>query len=228
MRQAIEKNIWSTSDALPAEREIAETLKISRITVRKAIDGLVHEGLLMRRQGSGTFVAPRVEKSFATLTSFTEDMVSRGRKPRSEWLIKDSGLVTPEESLMLALSPGSSVYRFHRIRYADDIPMALEYATVPSFCLHGVDDVETSLYTALESTGFRPVRALQRLRAVQFTNAQADLLGVEPGAAGLLIERRGFAGNGAPVERTESFYRGDAYDFVAELNLGAAETQSRG
>lgn len=221
IRHAIETNLWAAQDALPPEREIAQRLEVSRITVRKAIDGLVGEGLLTRKQGSGTFVAARVEKNFAKLTSFTEDMLSRGRAPRSEWLKRQEGAVTPEEALMLALSPGSSVYRFHRIRYADDTPMALEYTTVPAFCLTSPEVVGMSLYEALDKNGYRPTRALQRLRAVLFTEEQAELIGVAPLAAGLLIERRGFASDGTAVERTESFYRGDAYDFVAELGLSA-------
>ena len=63
-------------------------------------------------------------------------------------------------------------------------------------------------------------RALQRLRAVLFTPEQAELLGIEPGAAGLEIERRGFAADGRTVEFTKSYYRGDAYDIVAELSVG--------
>ena len=78
--------------------------------------------------------------------------------------------------------------------------------------------METSLYEALEKQGMRPVRALQRLRAVLFNAEQAALIGVAEKAAGLLIERRGFLKDGRPVEFTQSYYRGDAYDFVAELN----------
>ncbi len=72
---------WAPDDALPPERDLAEEFSVSRITVRKAIDGLVAEGLLTRKQGSGTFVAGRVEKNFSKLTSFTEDMIARGRVP---------------------------------------------------------------------------------------------------------------------------------------------------
>ena len=105
-----------------------------------------------------------------------------------------------------------------RIRFADDIPMALEYSTISGFALPSLDAVDQSLYLALEAAGHRPVRALQRLRAVLFDGAHAALLGVEVGAPGLFIERRGYLEDGRPVEVTHSWYRGDAYDFVAELN----------
>ena len=218
LRDAISNRVLAPDDALPAEREFADELGVSRITVRKALDGLVGEGLLVRRQGAGTFVAARVEKNFSKLSSFTEDMISRGRAPHSAWLSRAEGQVTPEESLTLGLSPGAPVYRFHRIRYADGAPMALEYSTLAAFCMPSPEFVETSLYEALEKTGHRPVRALQRLRAVLFTDEQAERLGVAPRDAGLLIERRGFLKDGRTVEVTRSYYRGDAYDFVAELN----------
>jgi GntR family transcriptional regulator len=218
LREAIHKKILAPDDALPAERDMAEEFSISRITVRKALDGLVSEGLLTRRQGAGTFVAARVEKSFSKLSSFTEDMISRGRTPHSEWISKTEGSVTPEESLILGLSPGTPVYRFNRIRYADGAAMAVEYTTIAAFALPSAEFVETSLYEALEKTGHRPVRALQRLRAVPFAGEQAELLGVPVKDAGLLIERRGFLKDGRAVEVTQSYYRGDAYDFVAELN----------
>jgi GntR family transcriptional regulator len=218
LREAIQNRVLSPDEALPPERDMAEEFQVSRITVRKALDGLVAEGLLTRRQGAGTFVSSRVEKNFSKLTSFTEDMISRGRTPRSEWLNRAEAAATPEESMVLGLSPGSPVYRFHRIRFADDEPMALEYSTVAGFSLASADAVGVSLYEALDAAGRKPVRALQRLRAVLFTAEQAALLRVRPGAPGLLIERRGFLKDGRAVEFTQSYYRGDAYDFVAELN----------
>jgi GntR family transcriptional regulator len=218
LRHAIESGAIKPEQALPSERDLAEDFDVSRITVRKALDGLVAGGLLVRRQGAGTFVAGRVEKSFSKLTSFSEDMAARGRSSRSEWINRSHGAVTPDESLMLGLSPGTPVYRFHRIRFADDFAMALEYSTIPGFALPSLNVVRGSLYEALNAAGNRPVRALQRLRAVLFDAQQAKLLGVEPGAPGLLIERRGFLDDGRAVEMTQSWYRGDAYDFVAELN----------
>jgi GntR family transcriptional regulator len=186
--------------------------------VRKAIDGLVDEGLLVRRQGAGTFVCARVEKNFAKLTSFSEDMRARGRKPRSMWMNRSAGTVSPEESLTLRQSPGTPVYRFHRIRFADDAPMSLEYTTVTADCLPSIEAVGTSLYEALEAAGNRPVRALQRLRALLLNAEQAKLLHAREGDAGLLVERIGFLRDGRAVESCLSYYRGDTYDFVAELS----------
>ena len=218
LREAIETRLIGPDDALPPERDIAEDFHISRITVRKAIDGLVSEGLLVRRQGAGTFVCARVEKNFSKLTSFSEDMQARGRTPRSVWVRKAEGSVTPEESLTLRSSPGTPVYRFHRIRYADDAPMCIEYATVLASCLPSLEAVESSLYEALERAGNRPVRALQRLRAVLFSAEQAKLLQIHERDAGLLVERVGFLKDGQAVEFTQSYFRGDIYDFVAELS----------
>lgn len=218
LRSAIERNVLAPDEALPPERDLAEAYKVSRVTIRKALDGLVDARLLTRRQGAGTFVAARVEKNFATISSFTEDMLSRGRQPRSQWLSRAEGTVMPEEALALGLSPGSPVFRLSRIRYADGQSMALEHATVPKYALDSLDLVGHSLYDALGED--RPVRVLQRLRAVLFTDEQSELLGIEPGSAGLEIERRGFAADGRTVEFTKSYYRGDAYDFVAELSVG--------
>jgi len=218
LRDAIDRRILDASDALPAERDLAAEFGVSRITVRKAIDGLVSEGLLTRRQGSGTFVRGRVEKNFSLLTSFSEDMRARGLNPRSEWLKRARGTVTPEEALTLRSSPGTPVYRFNRLRFGDDAPMSVEYATIVASCLPSPDAVKTSLYQALEQTGNRPVRALQRVRAVLLTREQAELLRAKQGDAGLLVERLGFLQDGRAIEFSQSYYRGDTYDVVAELS----------
>ena len=218
LRRGIATGALTYKEALPPEREIAVEFGISRITVRKAIEGLVDDGLLYRRQGAGTFVGGRLEKQFSKLTSFSEDMAARGLAARSEWIAQSESIVSSDESLALGLGPGSRVLRFNRIRFADDHPLALEQSTIPGFGLPGIEAVGTSLYAALDVAGNRPVRALQRLRAVLFDEAQARMLDVKMGAPGLFIERRGFLGDGRAIEMTRSWYRGDAYDFVAELN----------
>ena len=218
LRGAIQNGALGPKDALPSERHLAIELGISRITVRKAIDGLADEGVLVRRQGSGNFVGARVEKNFARLTSFSEDMRARGRVPSSQWLKKGVGQVTPDEALRLALSPGARVYRFARLRFADDEPMSIEYCTIAGSALPSEDFVGTSLYDALERSGNRPVRALQLLRALLLDEEQARRLHAKPGGAALWVERVGYLRDGRPVELSQSCFRGDAYDFVAELS----------
>ncbi|HMC15305.1 MAG TPA: GntR family transcriptional regulator [Albitalea sp.] len=218
VRDAIEKRLLGPDDALPSERQLAEDFQVSRITVRRAIEGLVQEGWLVSRQGSGNFVCARVEKNFAKLTSFSEDMRARGRHPHSVWLKRSQGTVTPEEALKLALSPGTLVYRFHRLRFADQAPMAIEQATFDAACLPPMDQIGESLYDALGQLGNRPVRALQRLRALLLNAEQARLLEAKEGDPGLLVERLGYLRDGRAIELSQSFYRGDMYDFVAELS----------
>lgn len=217
VRDAIAANQLKQGQTIPPERDLAVEFGVSRITVRKAIAGLAADGLVVRRRGAGTFVASRVEKSFSKLSSFSEDMETRGRIPSSTLISRSEHVVGADEAFLLGLPPGTKVYRFHRMRLADGEPMAAEYATIVGRCLPGLDAVGESLYAALAASGNRPVRALQRLRAMPFPAKQATMLGVKTGHAGLVIERRGYAADGQVIEFTRSYYRGDAYDFVAEL-----------
>jgi GntR family transcriptional regulator len=114
------------------------------------------------------------------------------------------------------------VVRLRRLRFAGDTPLALEDTSVPQAVLRDPKQVRQSLYDTLEKLGCRPVRALQRLRAVALDAAQAGLLDLLPGSPALAIERRAFLADGRVVEFTSSIYRGDAYDFVAELHAEAA------
>lgn len=217
-RHAIESSLYQANEAIPPERQIAEELNVSRITVRKAIDGLIKEGMLFSRQGSGTYVRSRIEKNFAKISSFSEDMRSRGRVPSSSWIARTQGLVSPDEALALNLSPGTPVYRFHRLRYADGVPLLIEYATIVAEYLPSLDVVDNSLYEALSTHGNRPVRALQRLRALLLDEKKAQLLKLNAGEAALLVERIGFLRDGRAVEFCQSYFRGDTYDFIAELS----------
>lgn len=223
IKAAIEGGDLKPLQALPGERNIAQAVNVSRVTVRKALSGLVSAGLLEQRQGSGTYVArkpPLVEQPLSRLTSFSEDMRMRGLVTTSRWLDRDVSPASTKEAMHLALSPQDRVCRFRRLRFAGGVPMAIELAAVPHKYLPDPQAVKSSLYAVLDELGVKPVRALQRLSAANLGHEDAGLLSVSPGSAALSIERISYLPNGQPVEFTRSFYRGDTYDFVAELNLG--------
>jgi len=225
LKREIASGRFAGLDVLPGERELSELLMVSRTTLRRAIAGLVEEGVLFHRHGAGTFVrrkAPHVEQALSRLTSFTEDMRSRGLAASSREIERGVFLPTPEEAMMLGGSPRESVFRLERLRLADGVPMAMERAVVPTRFLPDPSRVGDSLYAALESEGWRPVRALQRLRAVVVGAAEAALLEVPEGSAALDIHRIAYLADGRCVEYTRSFYRSDTYDFVAELTLSGS------
>ena len=218
LQHAVENGELTPGQALPGERELGKLLDLSRVTVRKAIAGLVTDVLLVQRHGAGTFVAERIVKSFSQLTSFTDDLRARGLDPKSVFLERSVGEVTPDEAMALNLSPGALVVRYYRLRTASEQPLALERTAVPQSVLPDPALVGNSLYEAFAQRSIRPARALQRLRAIAFDAEQARLMQLPEGSPGLFIERRTFLEDGRVVEFTRSFYRGDAYDFVAELH----------
>lgn len=220
IREAIRSGDLRPRDVLPSERDMAVRLGLSRVTVRKALHGLSEAGLLVQKRGSGNYIAkapPRVEQSLARLTSFSEDMRRRGLQGASQWLLREIGPCTPVEAMRLALSPSDRVVRLRRLRLANDVPMAIELATLAERDLPDPEAATQSLYEVLDARGLSPVRAVQRISAVNLSAADAALLGVFEGAAALGMERITFLADGRPVEFTHSLYRGDAYDFITEL-----------
>ena len=223
LKTEIASGRFAHSDVLPGERELCAMLDVSRTTLRRAIELLVEEGALSRHHGAGTFVrrgAPHIDQPLSRLTSFTEDMRLRGLEASNVVIKRGLFLPTPEETMMLGVSPRDSVFRFDRLRLADGAPMAIERAVVPATFIGDGSDVGDSLYAALERRGWRPVRALQRLRAALLAPDEAKLLQTAKRAAALEIHRIAYLSDGRCVEYTHSFYRADAYDFVAELSLG--------
>ncbi len=223
IEDAIHRGDINAGDALPSERDLAQKVDVSRVTVRKAVLQLVKDGVLVQRHGSGTFVAPqtqRVEQSLSQLTSFTEDMARRGMAVRAEWLDRGLYLPSPEETVILGLSAGEQVARISRLRLTGDTPLAIERASLSSRVLPDPMAVTDSLYKLLDRAGNRPVRAIQRIRAANLGEADAKLLQVPAGSAGLNIERTSYLASGRVIEFTRSIYRGDTYDFVAELRIG--------
>jgi len=223
IENAIQAGDIKPGEPLPSERLMAEMSNVSRITVRKAVQALVNDGLIVQRQGSGTSVAPkvqRVQQSLSRLTSFSEDMSRRGSTVQSNWLEKGLFDPSPRETVALGLSTNSQVARISRLRIADGVPLAIERASLSPQFLPDPENVGRSLYSYLEKLGCKPARAIQRISASNINMADAELLVVEEGFAGLNIERTSYLPTGQVVEFTRSIYRGDAYDFVAELEIG--------
>jgi len=208
--------------SLPPEREMAALTGLSRVTVRKAVQALVQSGQLVQRRGSGTFVAPKVERleqALSLLTSFSEDMARRGKAARSVWLARGVQAPAPEEMMALGLTAQDHVALLERVRLADEVPLAIERAALSTAILPDPMVVGASLYATLAERGLRPVRAVQRISAANLNPRDAALLEVAVGAAGLRIERVSYLPSGRVVEFTRSIYRGDAYDFAAELQI---------
>ena len=223
IEDAIHRGAINAGDALPSERDLAARVDVSRVTVRKAVLQLVKDGVLVQRHGSGTFVAPqpqRVEQSLSQLTSFTEDMARRGMEVHARWLDRSLHVPSPEETVILGLSAGEQVARISRLRLTGETPLAIERASLSAQLLPNPAEIGDSLYRHLDKSGNRPVRAIQRIRAANLDSADAHLLQVPVGSAGLNIERTSYLASGRVIEFTRSIYRGDTYDFVAELRLG--------
>ena len=117
--QSIRDGRYQPDEALPSERVLAESLDVSRVTARSAIDQLVEQGLVIRRRGSGNYIAPRFEQPLSQLTSFSEELRRRGYTPSSRWLQRSVVLAKIDEQMSLGLSSGAKVARLERLRLAD-------------------------------------------------------------------------------------------------------------
>ncbi len=225
MRQLLEKiqgGEFAVDSALPPERELAENYKVSRMTVRQAIIELVNEGILVRRKGIGTFVAPpKLEQALSRLTSFTEDMAQRGMKAGAKVISFDEIVPEPTIRKTLALEIGDKAYECVRLRLADDVPMALETTTLPVSLCPGLkrQDLENqSLYRLLaEHWGVRLDYATQSIEPACASPHEASLLHVAQGMPLLLMHRITYNQDGRAIEHVKSLYRGDRYKFIIEL-----------
>lgn len=220
LTQDVRDGRYQVDQALPSERSLSEQLDVSRVTARKAIDQLVDQGLVVRKRGSGNYVAPRIEQPLSNLTSFSEQLQQRGYRPDSKWLNRAVVTASADEQMSLGLSPNTRVARLERLRLADGVVMAYEVSVIPASMLPAPDEVGASLYQYLNKTGHMPVRALQHIRAMNADALLASQLGVPAGQAVLYITRIGYAASGQAVELTHSYCLSDHYDFVAEMRRG--------
>ncbi|MGB1010754.1 MAG: GntR family transcriptional regulator [Thiolinea sp.] len=224
LREGIHDGSLDEVDALPSERELAAVLSVSRVTIRKAIQALVGEGLIVQRRGAGNYIARRIQQPLSHLTSFSDDMNRRALSSGVVWLERTIAEPGAEERELLKLTGGEKIARLYRLRTADEQPMALELAILPVRLVPEPEQLNGSLYEYLGEGGNRPVRATQRLRAVSCDTEQATFLRIPPASPVLYIERLSYHENGSPVEFTRSHYRGDSYDFISEMAIKPGQT----
>ena len=210
------------NDRLPAEDELAATHGVSKATVRQALNDLAVAGVLRREQGRGTFVAePKLAQGPREMTSFTDEMRSRGMRPSSKVLNHDVISAEAEIAEKLRVPEGSQVMRLKRLRLADDEPMGIQTAYLSLGLAPRLVEEEftnASLYETLERKyGLWPARAQETYVASLLDRADAKLLKVAAGSPALSAERISYLSSGQTLEVTYSIMRGDRYQIMLDL-----------
>lgn len=223
----------SDGESLPAERELAARWNVARVTLRRAMDDLVVEGVIARRRGSGTYLTrPRLSRRLA-MTSFTEDMVRRGRVPSTRTLEFRQRKADRVASQRLRVPIGEPIFAFARLRLADGEPMAIESSMIQASLVPGLtaSDLENSWYGVLgDRYGIHIERATYNIEPVLPDTTIASWLGVPTTQPCLRLKIVSLDGRGRIVEAGEATFRGDTYSLSAELSAPARgeSTHSQG
>lgn len=219
IKQSIESNTFSAGDMLPSENELSEKYKISRMTVKQALDSLANEGLVKRIKGKGTFVADKkIEQNIQGLTGFSEDMMLRGMKPSS--IVISNGHVTTVPDDIFEELRSLDVNLVKRIRFADGSPMGVEKSYIPISVIPIITEeiIKSSIYGYLENVLDKKISyARQTLESSIASEETAKLLNIEVGAPTLILNRISFLEDGSPFEFTKTIFRGDRYKYIVDL-----------
>lgn len=223
LRQQIEDGVYLPGDQIPTEAELSTNFGVSRITVKQAIKKLVHESVLYRKQGKGTFVCqPKVNRKLNRLISFNDEMLQKGMAPRARVL--EIEVVAARRSVAEALHvpEGEEVVRIRRLRIVDDEVMAVQTSHVPASLAPGLTEkterLSGSLYRVLrEDYGLSPACGKESYSAVVLDGSNAQVLGVPDGTPAFAVKRTAYLKDGRPIEYVESLLRGDRYILDIEL-----------
>ncbi len=227
--EQIKNNEIRTGDKLPTEEEIARDTGVSRLTVRRAMDDLVAEGLLQRIRGKGTFVVSRrMARHYSRLTSFYEEAAEQGLKPSSK-LLSYSVISAPSHlAARLHVEPGAQVHSIRRLRMLDQDPVAVHQVYIPCYLLQELEIQELeeqSLYKIYQQNK-TPVRwARQRIEAHLANKEMAEFLGLEVGAPMLYIECVTYTDDDRPLEWLQGYY--NAASYASEVTLYRDGPQNR-
>ncbi len=220
--RAIEAGELRPGTALPSERDLAEAVNLSRMTVRRAFEELVALNLVEQRQGSGTYVLPkRLEQTIDRLLGFTDEAQTLGFQAGSRILSVERVPVDPDAAAALQVAADTPILRVQRLRTADDAPLALQTAQLaPRLAELSLQRLEAlgSLYKAIEEQ-YRVTAhfARQTVRARLPTRLERELLELRDPGPVLAMERVTYEEDGAAFEFVRSVYRGDRYQMVLEL-----------
>ncbi len=214
VKRNISAGTLSAGDLLPSESEFCRAFDISRSTVRQAVGILESEGLVVRKQGKGTFVAaPKMRRRTENVYSFTSEISSLGLTPSSTLIEFEVIAPPPDIVKVLELSePDSRVYRFTRIRNVNDEPLILETSFYPQRLYPNLtrELLRThSFYSLLYEVGVVPASAVDSYEAVIIGRAESELLNCKPGSCGFSVQRRTYDVSGMCYEFTQSLMRGD-------------------
>jgi GntR family transcriptional regulator len=209
---AIQAGQWRVGDALPSERTLVDSLGISRVTARHALEVLAEEGAITRSRGAGTFIAPRVEQKPARQDNFSELARRRGMTPASELVAFERRRATAPEATALALPEGDEIVRLTRLRKADGQIYWMDVTTLALAVLPDASAIGESLYAYLERIGKPVLRVTETLRAVVASEELAARLQVAPGEPLLHILRIGYTHGDKPVELTDAYCLNDFYE----------------
>ncbi|MCK1159152.1 GntR family transcriptional regulator [Streptococcus uberis] len=221
IKKDIDEGVWLIGDRLPSERDLADHFEVSRMTLRQAVTLLVEEGILERRVGSGTYVAShRVRDKMRGTTSFTEIVHSQGKTPSSKLISYQRQLASDTEIKELQLEPSDYVIRMERIRYADNVSLVFEVASIPEKFIKDMkrDEITEHFFKTLVSHGFEIGKSRQTIYAKTASERVASYLSVSRGHAILALTQVSYFSNGNPFEYVRSQYVGDRFEFYLENN----------
>jgi DNA-binding GntR family transcriptional regulator len=216
---AIHSGALESGSRLDNEIELASKLKLSRPTMRKAMDELVRSGLLVRKRGVGTQVVSSQVRRHLELSSLFDDLKRTGQKPTTDVLEFRHGAADPDISEALDLPAGVNVYHFTRLRCVGGKPLALMENWVRDDITEITEDGlrKLGLYQILRDAGVNFRLATQRIGATVADKRQAGLLETTPGSALVTMERTAVDDAGRNVETGRHVYRADSYSFEMTL-----------
>ena len=225
--QSLQSGEWKPGEPIPSEMDLAARFRVSQGTVRKAIDELAAENLVVRRQGKGTFVATHAEQHvqyrFLRLMPDSGDTQSEG--PAERQIIDCKRLRAPADiARPLSLRTGDAVLQLRRVLAFQGTPTILEDVWLPGGPFKGLTadrlaSYRGPMYALFETEfGVRMVRAEEKIRAVAADAACADLLKVPVGEPLLSVERIAYTYNDLPMELRRGLYRTDTHHYKNELS----------